>query len=124
MKIAIVGSRDFTNYEAMKKAFDIVKEQYPVSEILTGCAMGADSLAVQLANERDYKLTVFKADWNRYGKGAGPVRNTDLVNKSDIVMVFWNGISRGSKDVIRKAIMANKILVCVSSENTPVFSMN
>lgn len=54
-----------------------------------------------------------KADWGKYGKAAGPIRNQEIVNVSDIVIAFWNKKSRGTKDTIDKALRGNKPVLVI-----------
>ena len=103
MKIAVIGSRDYTNYERMVKllsAFGFDKEG---NEIVSGGAIGADALAKSFAEDASLKYTEFPANWDRDGKKAGMVRNKQIVSYSDIVIAFWNGSSRGTDNSIKIA---------------------
>jgi len=105
MNIAIVGSRNFTDYDYMKSSF---KEQLgsdiETNEIVivSGGARGADTLAEQLAKEFGFETMVFPAEWNKYGKGAGFLRNSTIVNNADMVLAFPIGKSSGTWDTIKK----------------------
>lgn len=102
MKIAVIGSRDYTNYERMVKlltAFGFDKEG---NEIVSGGAKGADELAKSFAEDASLKYTEFPADWEK-GKSAGMIRNKKIVEYSDIVIAFWDGHSRGTENSIKIA---------------------
>lgn len=102
MNIAIVGSRDFNNYEYMKEKFLLIKED--INEkiiIVSGGARGADSLAEKLAKELGFETIIFPANW-KLGKGAGFIRNTTIVNNADIILAFPIGSSKGTYDTIKK----------------------
>lgn len=101
MKVGIVGSRNFNNYSDFKEY--ISELDLDISTIISGGAMGADTLAERYAKENDIELLVFKAEWTKYGKGAGFIRNTKIVNESDLIVAFWDGNSHGTKDTITKA---------------------
>jgi len=109
MKLAIVGSRTFNDYrllvETMWTHFPISYNKY---EIISGGAMGADSLGQALAKNWELKYTVFKPDWDKYGKPAGFIRNQQIVDTCDIVLAFWDGKSKGTQDTINKAKKAKK----------------
>jgi hypothetical protein len=60
-------------------------------------------LAATYAEEHRIPLIVFEADWNKHGKRAGFIRNTDIVMESDMIVAFWDGKSRGTADTIAKA---------------------
>ena len=105
MKLAIVGSRGFNDYEFLReKILDLIEEnEIVVNEIVSGGAKGVDTLAEEFAEDLDYEITVFEADWKGLGRKAGPLRNTQIVEYSDIVVAFWDGESRGTLDSITKA---------------------
>jgi hypothetical protein len=110
-KIAIVGSRTYTNYEELKS---FVFSCIPLSEIelvISGAAKnGADSLVVRFAKEFNLPLKEFPADWDTYGKRAGFIRNVDIVEASDMVICFWDGYSKGTKHDIDIATEKGKEL--------------
>lgn len=99
MKVGVVGSRSFTDYELMKKTLD----EFEITEIISGGANGADKLAELYAFENKIPLKIFRPDWNKFGKRAGFLRNSDIVNNSEHVIAFWNTSSRGTLDSISKA---------------------
>ncbi|MDD4352254.1 MAG: hypothetical protein PHU71_04745 [Candidatus Gracilibacteria bacterium] len=68
----------------------------------------ADRFAEQLAKDIGAKTLVFKADWDKYGKSAGYRRNVDIVKNSDIVIAFWNGISKGTRHTIDISLVNDK----------------
>jgi hypothetical protein len=98
MKVGIVGSREFKNYELFS---DIMKQYLSdISWVVSGGAPGADSLAEKWAKENKKMLTIYPADWFNLGKRAGYVRNTDIVKNSDMIIAFWDGKSKGTKHTI------------------------
>lgn len=97
--VGIVGSRDFTDYGLL---CDIILPLCP-SSIVSGGAKGADSLAVSFAKDSSLPFIVFEADWDRFGRTAGPIRNREIVGNSDILVAFWNGESRGTLSSLKWA---------------------
>ena len=94
MKVAIVGSRglqieDFTPY---------LPEG--TSEIVSGGAKGIDRCAASYAAAQGLKLTEFKPDYKRFGKGAPLKRTLEIIGYADHVLIFWDGVFRGSRFVI------------------------
>ena len=78
MKLAIVGSRTFNDYDTL---CDFIEENYDVSEIdtiISGGARGADTLGEKFANDYAKELIVFPAEWKKYGKRAGFIRNVNI----------------------------------------------
>ena len=110
MKLAIVGGRDFNNYDLLRKYANILTEKCPRPHIVivSGGAKGADTLGVQFAREHRYDTQVFPAEWGKFGKSAGFIRNQTIVDNCDMVLAFWDGVSRGTADTIAKAKKAKK----------------
>ncbi len=110
MKVAIVGSINFTNYELVKKYLDSIKINEIATYIISGGAKGVDTLAQRYAKENGIEMLVFKAEWDKYGKSAGFVRNEKMIRNSDIVIAIWDGVSRGTKNSINWASKLKKPL--------------
>ena len=72
-------------------------------EIVQGGAKGADALGKLYADRHKVKMTEFSANWDLYGKAAGIIRNSEMADYSDACIVFWDGISKGSKNMIETA---------------------
>ena len=96
MKIAIVGSRSLT-------VSDIDRYVSDSDEIVSGGAEGVDRCAEEFAKANGIKLTVFLPQYKRYGRAAPVIRNKEIVDYSDKIIVFWNGKSRGTLSVIKYA---------------------
>jgi len=103
-RIAVVGSRNFTNYEQMKR---ILKPYLPFI-LITGGASGADSLAEQFAVEYDLEVLIHYPEWNKYGRKAAYVRNSFIIRDCEFLIAFWNGHSKGTKMVIELAKKKHK----------------
>lgn len=105
-RIIIAGSREFNDYELLKRKMDEYLEgQDPYDlEIISGTAQGADQLGERYASEHRIMLHYFPADWRKYGKAAGPIRNEQMAKyaaeKQGYLFAFWNGTSRGTKNMI------------------------
>jgi len=103
MKLAVVGSRDFNNYELLKSKLDAIHKKRPITLIVSGGAKGADSLSERWAKENNIETLIFIPDWNKFGKRAGFLRNEDIIKNSDAVIAFWDGESRGTLSSINLA---------------------
>lgn len=110
MKLAIVGSRDFNDYEFLKKILDYHRtaQNDPCTQIISGGARGADTLAKRYAAEHDIPIKEFIPNWDVHGKSAGFLRNEQIVEACDELIVFWNGMSRGTKHSMTLAEEAGK----------------
>lgn len=117
MKLVIAGTRTFSNYELLK---EYVIKNYSLSnlEIVSGTASGADSLGERFANEFGLPLYRFPANWSKYGKRAGILRNKEMTKFCDQCLVFWDGKSRGSYNMIQEATIQNKKVKFIIYENS------
>lgn len=100
MKIIIAGGRTFDNYDLLCKKCDKFLINLTDIEIVSGVAKGADSLGERFAKERNYQIKQFPANWNLYGKSAGYIRNDEMAVYSDCLIAFWDGKSKGTKNMI------------------------
>ena len=103
MKLAIVGSRTFNDYELLKNEVNKLITEYNITEIVSGEANGADKLAERYARENELKLTVYYAQWHRYGKKAGYMRNDKIWQYADLGIAFWDGKSKGTQHSFKLA---------------------
>ncbi len=96
MIVAIVGSRslkidDFTDY---------IPEN--TTEIISGGAIGIDRCAAIFAKKKGIRLTEILPDYESFGRSAPIIRNREIVKSADLVLIFWDGESRGSSFVIQE----------------------
>lgn len=103
-KIAIVGSRDFN------RASDIIRfiDSLSIDTIIvSGCADGADAIALRYGRRMGHEVEKKVADWKRYGRGAGPIRNREIVTSGisvlHVFLVAGRLAGRGSSDCIAQA---------------------
>lgn len=100
MKLMISGSRYWTNEDIIKR---VLLEVQP-TEVIVGDANGADKITRKLCKRYGITYTVFKADWARHGRAAGPVRNRKMIDsKPDILYAFPLGESKGTYNAIKLA---------------------
>lgn len=95
----VCGGRDFTNYFVVKNVLDRCKLKKD-TVIISGNAKGADTMGERYARENGLQLEIYPANWSKYGKSAGPIRNQEMCNVCDCVIAFWDGMSRGTKNMI------------------------
>lgn len=110
MKLVVAGSRNFENYDFVREHLKKFIEENEVSEIVQGGCRGVDSLAVRFATEFRINVIVFEADWNANGRAAGPIRNSKLAEYGDCFCIFWDMVSRGTKDMLKKATKTGKLI--------------
>lgn len=98
MKTIIAGSRTILDYELVKQA--IKEADFIITEIVSGRAVGPDMLGEKYAMEHNIPIARFPADWNKYGKGAGHIRNKEMANYADQLILVWDGESNGSRSML------------------------
>ena len=105
-RIVVAGCRDYDNYEEAKEYIDKcisrIKNEYELVFVSGGCR-GADKLGERYAREFGYKVEYYPAEWEKYGKSAGPKRNEQMAKIVDYVICFWDGKSKGTKSMIEYA---------------------
>lgn len=100
-RVIIAGSREFQDYAILKATMDkLLKNVRDEIVIISGTARGADALGERYARERNYAIHSFPAEWDRFGKAAGFVRNEEMAANADALVAFWDGQSRGTKHMI------------------------
>lgn len=115
IKVIVAGSRTFKNYELLRKKLDYYLQNYTRDEIeiVCGKAKGADTLGEKYAFIRGIPIKYFPANWDKYGKSAGYKRNAEMAKYATHCIIFWNGISKGSKhmaDIARENNLHLKII--------------
>lgn len=98
MKLIIAGGRDFNDVNLMYEWLHVLIPE--VTEVVSGHARGADQMGEMWAHEHDIPVKLFPADWKTHGKLAGFVRNEQMAEYADQAVVFWNGKSPGSYNMI------------------------
>jgi predicted Rossmann fold nucleotide-binding protein DprA/Smf involved in DNA uptake len=109
MKLAIIGSRSFDDYDLLSR---MVSANYPqVTMIISGGARGADELARQFAFERGIEIREYLPEWKRHGRAAGQIRNRLIIDDADAVLAFWDGSSKGTRGGLEYARKQGKEIV-------------
>ncbi len=104
MRTIIAGSRTSITREDLLTALETC--DWKVTTIISGGAKGADAIGELYAKSNDIPLEVFKADWDKLGRGAGAIRNTEMANNANALIALWDGKSRGTGHMI---YIANKL---------------
>lgn len=109
VKVGIVGSRSITDKEYVFSALNfylarLLEENEVV--VVSGGAIGIDSLGAQWAGLRELKTEIYLPDWQTHGKKAGFLRNQTIVDNSDYLIAITTG-SNGTADSIKRAVKKN-----------------
>lgn len=104
-KVVIAGSRQFNGYKFFYSQVDQclsrIRQEYELI-ILSGHCTGVDRMAERYAEENGFQVEVFPAEWDKYGKSAGPRRNKTMVEAADFAIAFAGG-GNGTKSLISLA---------------------
>ena len=104
MRLIVAGGRWFNDYDLMKSKLDFfLKDTTEPIEIVSSKAQGADTLGERYARENGYPIKEFYAQWGKYNRGAGPIRNGEMARYATHCVVFWDGESTGSGNMIEQA---------------------
>jgi hypothetical protein len=107
MRVLVCGGRHFSDIVGVIRTLDDFHAEKRFTLVIHGAANGADRLADRWAQLRGVPVRQFPADWEKYGNGAGPIRNRKMLcdGKPDLVIAFRGG--RGTADMIEQAQKAN-----------------
>ena len=114
MRVLVTGGRKYADRERLFQVMDRVHAAKPISVLIHGAASGADQLAAEWAELRSVEALSCPPDWRRYGRGAGPMRNRQMLKERPALLVAFPGGS-GTADMIAVAIKAH-IAVLLESE--------
>jgi YspA, cpYpsA-related SLOG family len=108
--VGVAGSRTLAHCPALLARLDALHGADELAEVVSGGALGVDALAACWAMRHGIPLTEYRPDYAAHGKAAPLVRNKQLVVAADVVLVCWDGVSRGTLDAARKAARLGKRL--------------
>lgn len=111
MIVLVTGGRDHSNYSFFVESIRLAVGDKPITEIVEGGnRRGADAEARLFATSRGIPNKTFHADWNTFGRAAGPIRNKKMAEylaavkeKEVLVLAIWDGKSPGTGDMIAQA---------------------
>lgn len=110
-RIIIAGSRSYDDYNTLAEECDRilslkVKDADTEIVVVSGHASGADALGERYAQERGFGLETFPADWTKFGRAAGPVRNAQMASVAHALIAFPKAgeQNRGTKNMVDLAV--------------------
>ena len=100
-RVMVCGSRSWNDYAWVSR----VLGGLPASAVLMhGGAGGADEIAHDVARDYEMAVEVYSPDRARPSPQRYHERNDEMLSKADHVIAFWDGKSRGTRSVIKKAV--------------------
>ena len=101
MRVIVAGSRSIKDYELVKKAIE--DSGFKISILVCGEARGVDSLGRRWAESHEVPIKSFAANWDIHGRGAGHIRNKEMAEYAQALVLVWDGQSAGSKSMKKYA---------------------
>lgn len=102
MRLIIAGSRSITDIEHVQQVMRFaVSAGCCLIEVVSGCAPGVDQLGEQWAAQNGIPVRQFPADWARYPRRAGRMRNAEMANYADALVAIWDGASSGTRHMVQ-----------------------
>lgn len=122
MRVLVCGSRDYEDKALMFSMLDDFDDTHHFGTIIEGGARGADTLAAEWAHLRHIPILEFEANWNEYGRSAGPIRNREMLEKGypQMVIAFPKTTlaqSRGTKNMVEQAKRAGITTIVVERQS-------
>lgn len=93
MNIAIIGSRTINNVDFIEKQIS----NFKFDKIISGGAIGIDTIAKNYAIKNNIALLEILPDYKKFGKAAPIIRNKQIIENSDLILIFWDNKSKGTK---------------------------
>ena len=101
MRTIIAGSRDITDPQVIVDAVNACG--WVPTVVISGAARGVDTLGQQWATSQSIPVERFPADWQKYGKAAGMIRNGQMAAVAEALIAIPSLRSKGTRDMISKA---------------------
>ena len=110
--VIICGGRYFNDYDTLETSMNKVMSELSLTfediEIISGHCSGADQLGEQYAKKHNINCKIFPAEWKKYGKSAGPIRNSKMIRYAagtelPVVVAFVSPQCKGTMDTLNKA---------------------
>lgn len=94
MRVIIAGSRTIIDQDQVSQA--VLESRFTITKVICGMARGVDMLGYEWATDNRVPISEFPADWNKHGRRAGYLRNLEMAENADALVLVWDGKSKGS----------------------------
>ncbi|GGG35687.1 hypothetical protein GCM10011378_09930 [Hymenobacter glacieicola] len=101
--MAVVGSRSLQACPALLARLEALQAAQQLGQVVSGGAAGVDALAATWCRAHGVPLVELRPDYAAHGTGAPHVRNAEIVHRAGLVLVCWDGVSRGTLSAARAA---------------------
>ena len=111
MKLAVVGTKEFTDYSLLSK---ILHKITNISLIISGRAPGTDKLAAKYAIDHKINLLEFPPNYAKFGNKAKHNRDKQIVDHCDAIIAFWDGICEGTRFTLDYGTIKEKKITIIN----------
>lgn len=98
VKTIIAGSRTITDKALVEQA--VMESGFHITEVVSGGAKGVDRLGIRWANQHNVPYVILFASWTEHGNSAGPIRNKEMAEYAEALILVWDGKSKGSQSML------------------------
>lgn len=116
MRTIIAGSRSVTEYSIVRRTVE--ESEITVTTVISGGARGVDTLGERWARENNIPVERHEANWKKYGKSAGMIRNKIMADNAEALIAVWDGKSHGTKAMITIAVQQGLAVDWVQTGDT------
>ena len=102
-RVIVAGTRTFDDYKLLEEKLDKIFKNHRPTSIVCGEAKGADTLGKEYAKKHNIHVDSFPANWEKYGKQAGYIRNEEMAKNAEALIAFHKDNSAGTKHMIETA---------------------
>lgn len=119
LRVLVCGGRDLTDANWINTLGKYDEQYGPFGSIVHGGQTGGDTFGAMYAKLNSLPCTEYKANWQKFGKRAGPIRNQRMLDegKPDLVIALPGG--RGTADMINRAQAAGVPVIDVEQQAWP-----
>jgi hypothetical protein len=96
MKTIIAGSRTITDISILYR----MVLPWDITEVVSGAARGVDMMGEEFAFDMGIPVKRFPANWTKFGRGAGFIRNAEMALYAEALVTIWDGYSKGTANMI------------------------
>ena len=104
MKVIIAGSRHIDDFDTLQALIE--GTGWDIDEVVSGGCHGVDMMGEQWAEQNGIPVKQFVADWIRFGREAGELRNREMAQYADGLILLWDAKSPGASCMMRESAKA------------------
>lgn len=117
ISVIVAGTRWMDDYKLVERTLDFYTKHLTVKPIIVcGLAEGPDKHGERYGKNRSLLVKYFPADWDKYGKSAGYIRNAEMAKVGTHLLAFWDGVSKGTKHMIDLALKKGLVVKIIRVE--------